>query len=373
MWTIPLKKVATCAPGVLLMTAALLTKPGDVDDFRAFYRAAELAGSSAGVYSNPGGNTPAAFLPFLRVPSYAWMLSPLALLGYPSAHTLWIALLVLAFGMSLWMVREQRGEIALAICYSFPAAFSLVLGQDIALVILIAMVTVRLHSANREVAAGLAASLLAIKVTYLLPVGLVFLARSRRGVLGLVAGTAIQVALCFALEGSRWPLDYLAVLRNPWLDPEPRRMLNIRALVAGIPYAGVIFALGAALVIGWLWFAARRLSFDNAMKVALPLGLIASAHGYVYDAVVLIPLLVSVASLRSWPGRLALWGLMPIPYMLLVSEYPAGVFIGSASVVAAVLLASIELYRRTPYVAARSSLSPDDNYLSNVRIIVTSP
>lgn len=219
------------------------------------------------------------------------------------------------------------------------------LGQDIALVVLIAMAATRLHAANREVAAGVVASLLAIKVTYLFPAALVFAVRSRRGAWGLAAGTAIQFGLSFAVAGSRWPLDYVAVLGSPLLDPEPRRMLSVRALVATLPHANFVFGFAAAFIIGCLWCVARRLCFDDAMKVALPLGLIASAHCYVYDAVVLIPLLVSVAFLNTRSGRLALFGLTPIPYLLVCGNTPAGAFIGSASVVAAVVFASIEIYR----------------------------
>ncbi len=91
--------------------------------------------------------------------------------------------------------------------------------------------------------------------------------------------------------------------------------------------------------------AARRLSFADAMTVAFPLGLIASAHGYVYDAVVLIPLFVAAASLRTWTGRLALFGLTPVPYVLILGDTPAGVFIGAACVIAAVVFATIGLYR----------------------------
>jgi len=358
--SIPLRKIATCLPGVLLMTAALATKPANVDDFRAFYRGAGLVHTAAGVYSNPG-NSPATFLPFLRIPSYAWTLRPLHSLGYQAAHTVWTGILILAFGAFLWIARERRNALALAICYSFPVAFSLALGQDIAFIILIAMAAVQLHAAKREVAAGLVASLLVVKATYLFPVALVFLARSRRGSYGLAAGTAIQIGWSFALEGSSWPLRYLAVLKNPLLDPEPRRMLSFRALLAACPHAGLLFAIAAALAMGWLWFVSRRMRFADAMTLALPLGLIASPHGYGYDAVVLIPLFASAASLRTGTGRLALFGLTPIPYILLLGNTPAVVFIGSASVIAAVVFAAIEFYRTRAVRSEKWSirLTPD--------------
>jgi hypothetical protein len=362
---IPRARIAIGLPGALLILAALATKPANVDDFRAFYRAAGLVQSAAGVYADPG-NTPATFLPFLRLPSYAWMLRPLHALGYHNAHTVWIGILIAAFVLLPWMARERRSELALALCWSFPAAFSLVLGQDIALVALIALAAIRLHAAKREAAAGLAASLLFVKVTFLFPVALVFLIRSRRGFYALAAGMAMQMAACFALEGARWPLRYWAVLGNPLLDPEPRRMLSLRATLAPFPHGYAVFAVAAALAIGWLWFAAQHMGFTDAIRIALPLGLIASTHGYVYDAVVMIPLFVAVASLHNAAGRIALFGLTPIPYILLLGNDPAGVFIGSASVIAAVVFATIGLYRNSRAGAAMQPimLTPD----SGVRV-----
>jgi hypothetical protein len=357
---VPWKKAALCLPGVFLILAALSTKPASVDDFRAFYRAATAIHSTAGVYSNPGSG-PASFLPFLRFPSYAWMLQPFRTLTYQNAHSLWVALLIMALASFLFIARRRRTELALAICYSFPVAFSLVLGQDIAFVILIAMAVVRLYAEQKIPAAGLAASLLFVKATYLFPVALVFCAKSRRGSLSLLAGVLFQLALCFAVAGPQWPFEYLAVLRNPLLDREPRRMLSVRALLAPVPHSGAIFAILAALVFACLWLAARRLRFEDAITLALPLGLIASAHGYVYDAVVLIPLFVSVASLRTWTGRLALFGLTPAPYLLLLGDAPVKVWAGAGTVVAGVVFAALQICRDRAEAAPAWSLklTPD--------------
>jgi hypothetical protein len=81
MRTVPLRKLALCLPG-LLLTVGLWAKPGFQDDFRMLFRAASRVHTAAGVYSDPGGNTLDTFLPFVRVPSYAWMLRPLVSLGY---------------------------------------------------------------------------------------------------------------------------------------------------------------------------------------------------------------------------------------------------------------------------------------------------
>jgi hypothetical protein len=174
---------------------------------------------------------------------------------------------------------------------------------------------------------------------------------------------AIQLALSFVLEGPRWPLAYLALLRSPLLDPVPRQMVSVRALVAALPYGSLIFAAVSALIIGWLWFSARRLRFGDAIKVALALGLIASPHCYAYDAVVLIPLFVSTASPHTRTGKLAAFGLTPIPYFMAGGTNPAAPFIGAALIVSGVLFSSFELYRtgkKGTAAVARTPIKSED-------------
>jgi hypothetical protein len=73
------------------------------------------------------------------------------------------------------------------------------------------------------------------------------------------------------------------------------------------------------------------------LAVALAVGLIATPHSKVYDGVVLIPLLVRVASLRSWEGLMAYLALMPGFYpMVLMGTAPATLAGRSFIVIAAI-------------------------------------
>lgn len=216
------------------------------------------------------------------------------------------------------------------------------LGQDIALVLLIALAAARLAASDREFAAGFVVSLLAIKPTYLVPAGLVCVARSRRGTYGLAFGGAIQLALCFAAEGLRWPFEYLALLRNPMFDLEPRRMLNLRALTSSLSLPPELLILGSLALLLWLWVIARRMPLADALILALPIGMLASPHSYIYDAVVAIPLLVMYGS--ELP---VLFALTPLPYLALMSERPPLVFSGSLAVVGAVLFGMLRSVRGT--------------------------
>jgi hypothetical protein len=278
-----------CSVGVLLMVFFLTQKPASLDDFRPFYRAARMP-ASPDIFAQTQYH--AEGLMFLRTPFYAALLYPLGRLDYPAARNIWTALMALCFVLALWLWPGERQRIALAACWSVPVMMALALGQDIALMLLIAAVSLRLWQNGRQAAAGLAASLLALKVTLLLPVALVFLARSRRGFIGLLAGSAAQLAACFAIQGPGWIPRYLAAVRSPLLDHVPARMPSFAAFVTGAP-----FVLLAAAAYGWIWWIARRESPAAAVTIALPIGIIAAPHCYAYDMAAAIPLLAGAAAM----------------------------------------------------------------------------
>ncbi|HTA47651.1 MAG TPA: glycosyltransferase family 87 protein [Bryobacteraceae bacterium] len=333
------RAVVLCAIGVGLTVWAVAQRPPAADDFRSFYRGAQLAGTKDGVYCCPtlfpDTGTTGSYLPYIRLPSYALMLKPMTALGYPEARTVWIVLNILALVAAVALFPGPRDKLVVALCFSMPVVYALLLGQDIAIVLLILMAAARLGLSNREFLSGMVASLLAIKPTYLLPAGIVFMARSRRGMYGLVFGTAIQIACSFVLEGSRWPFEYLAQLRHPMFDLEPRRMLNLRAITTSLSLPAPVFIAGSILVVICLWVIARKVRLYDALILALPLGMLASPHTYIYDAVVAVPLLLTCTE-----NLLVLFALTPVPYLALMMNEPGLVLGGSAAVVAATFVAA---------------------------------
>lgn len=329
--------IGLCAIGLCLTALALSQRPESVDDFRSFYRGAQLVGTHQGVYSQPAWlpdtNRPGRFLPYIRLPFYALLLKPLTALPYTTARAIWIALVVLAFAAMVPLYNGPRRKLAIALCFSMPVVFAINLAQDVAFIVLIVLAAGRLVSSQREFAGGLMVSLLGIKPTFLLPAGLVLLARSRRGTCGLVLGTAIQVAVSFVLEGPGWPLRYLELLRNPMFDLEPRRMLNLRAITTSLSLPAPVFVIGAIALLAWLWVIARKMELSRALLLALPVAMLASPHSYIYDAVVAIPLLVQAASTERISGLLAILALTPVPYIALLSESAPLVLAGCAVVV----------------------------------------
>jgi hypothetical protein len=351
--------VAICALGLSLMALAVSRNVVDGDDFRQFYRAATLAGGHESVFAHPSfspaTNADSDFLPFNRIPFYAAALRPLAALSYPAARRVWLGIVVLAFAGCVWLFPLNRGRFAVALSFSLPVVATLTLGQDIGLVLLIALAAARIWSKGREFLAGMTASLLAIKLSFLPAVAVVFLAKSRRGTLGLALGVAVQLAISTAWEGIGWPLDYLALLRKSALWYDPRRMPNIRALTVALSLPEWLWPVAAAVLLGWLFTVSRRLSVSHALILALPLGLIASPYGFLYDAVVLVPLLVSVFSFESWGGYMAAAALAPIPYLLSMSVNSAIAPLGAAIVVASALVSAASLSVRTPTESAQPS------------------
>ena len=344
------------------MALAIRERPESADDFRSFYRAAHLVQSHENVFSHPSfypdKQADGVFLPYIRIPSYAAALQPLASLPYTTARGLWLIATAIAMLASVWLFPGRRNRLAIALSFSFPLAYTFVLGQDIAFVLLIALAAAYLFSKQREFLAGLVASLVANKLSYLPAVGLVFLAKSRRATFGLALGVALQLAVSFALEGLNWPFDYLELLRHPVFDIEPRRMLNIRAITTSLGMPGAIYLIAGILLYALLWLAARRMTLPNAILIALPIGLIASPHCYVYDAVVLIPLMVTVASSTSWSGTVAMLALTPLPYLALMTEHASFLLAGSSLVVLSTLCAAFSLYARDLPIRITGSVKP---------------
>lgn len=298
-----------------------------MDDFLPFYRASRLIGDPDLFVQEHFAH---AGLMFLRTPFYAWLLRPLGALDYGVARAIWMGLMAVALGLSVVLWPGPRKRIAIATCWAAPVLFAFAQGQDIALMMLTLALSAKLWMSGREFAAGLAASLLALKLTFLFPVALVFLARSRRGSYGLILGTAAQFGISFALQGPAWIPEYLAVLRSPTLDRVPMRMPSLRALMPSIP-----FTVAATLVYGLIWRIARRAELTQVFAIVLPLGMIAVPHCYAYDVVVAVPLFATVVSQSTLPGALATVALSPIPYLLMSLDNPTA--LGAALIVAAVL------------------------------------
>jgi hypothetical protein len=318
------KAIAAGLAAMLLMMFVVSVMHMRNDDFRQFYRAASLAREHRDVYANPwyppANGEPAVYLPFNRLPSYAWALQPLAALPYRQARIVWYALAGLAFCGCIWLFPAARYRLGAALALSLPVAVAISIGQDIGFVLLIALAAARLADNGRDFSSGLAASLMAIKASFLPAVAIVYLVRSRKGVSGFALGVLVQLAISFAFQGVSWVSEYRAQLQYSLAAFIPRWMPNLRSMTTSLSLPTPIYVAAVIAVYVWLWRICQTTTPAKAMLVALPVGMIASPQCFVYDAAACIPLLVLVSSTERFDGLLAAAALTPIPALLMMSD-----------------------------------------------------
>jgi hypothetical protein len=276
-------------------------------DFLSFYAGAKLAGtpylySVEHVYEIQKriGN-PAQVSPFTRPPAYAVLLWPLGQLPYATAERVWQGLNLCAFAGFFWLW-APRDIMAPICCLFFPIWISFVVGQDTPLLLLIIAFGASLLRGNRSFAAGLVFSLCLIKFHLFILLALVVLAkRLWRFASGVLTGALGLAAVSFAVAGSNWPVQYVAVLRaNEQGQNSYRNMPNLNGLFHSVPHSAIWLALATLVVAYATWRVARRSGTDEAIGVALWGGLLTGLHGFIYDCGLLLPLLTRP------PGRIGL-------------------------------------------------------------------
>jgi len=289
--------VPACALLSLLLADALVR--GDRSyDFAAFYAAGQLAGTPE-LYSRSAlaqaelAAHATTYLPFLRPPTYALALKLLTFLPAETARLFWAVLNAAALlaGIQLWPGLSRASRWA-ALAAFFPTYYVLSIGQDTPLVLLFCALAARLMANRRDIAGGLALSLCAIKFSLCLALPIVLIASRRWKVFGAAAaGVAVQFLFSWAIQGSGWPLQYAAAFVHPEADI-PDHMPNLRGLLSWLPF-GQIAEIVAAVAIGALVYrCARSVPLPVALAGGLAAGQILSHHGFSYDALVLLPLIV---------------------------------------------------------------------------------
>ncbi len=293
-------------------------------DFLQFYTGAVLAGTD-GMYSMAAnreahlrlaGFTTKQGTYFIRPPFYAAVLHPLAFLPYQSAYWVFQAVSIAA---AVILVRLYRGpwQATAAMLLFFPLVVSILLGQDITLIMAICAAAILLHRSGRDAAAGFVLSLCSIKFHLFVLIPLVLIRHGKwRMIGGAAMGAVAWLAISTIVAGPAWPMRYLAVLENPVMNPDLDRMPTIQGILLGSPLA----VPAAVVVLGLFLFAIARLrNFEDSFGLALAGGLLLSMHSYIYDCVILLPALVAAIRGNSAAARgIALFLMTPITYFLLL-------------------------------------------------------
>jgi len=263
-------------------------------DFPIFYSSARLLGTPD-LYSPEavqrmqrqeiGCQSDAAA--FIRLPYFAALIWPFTLLPVGAAFVIWRLLLIAAeLGFVAFFGRSWKW--ALLVCvWSWPLAWDLDNGQDASFLLLAVMAGAFLLRRGQPFAAGLCFSWCAAKPHLLLLLPLLLAAQKmRRTVAGLATGSAIWLALSFAVGGWTWPAQFLHAIANPLIDPTPLELHNIRGLVHGWLPAEIALGLTVAAAV---WIVARRAPFEIGLAAVLAGSLLVCHHLTASDWCMLLP------------------------------------------------------------------------------------
>lgn len=265
----------------------------------------------------------------LDSPAYeALLFVPFAFLKYRAAYIAFFATNLALLGLSIWTLRpflEKLEEVwrwlpaAVFLCF-FPVAAALIQGQDSIVLLTLMLASAVSFYRGRDVGAGIFLGLTLFKFQFAIPIALLFLFWRRwRIVAGFsVTGVALAaVSLSLAgIGGLRactpdllWGLP-LSAAGWPNVEITASTMPNLRCLfhtLAGSsisPGKGELATAGCSILL-IAWVATRTANFALALLATL----LVSAHGMIYDAVLLVTPLAMVldARLAVSTGMTRLW------------------------------------------------------------------
>jgi Glycosyltransferase family 87 len=238
----------------------------------------------------------------------------------------------------VWPFRD-RALLLFAACWSFPLFADLSQGQDIAFLLLILAIAWRLVRRARFLA-GAVLALVALKFHLFLLVPVFLIAQRRwRMLAGASLTGSVILAVCFAVAGAHWIPEYARFVLQERMNPGIQAMPNLHGLLAGLQHDlawETAVALVVALAVMWV---ARRTSFSVGLSTALVGSLLTSHHAYLFDALLLLPALLTLATEvpRVSVRLLCILLLSPIPFLVI----PKVALAGPAPLLLTALLAAL--------------------------------
>ena len=364
---IPPARLRLWAVGLALMGLApvLAAFLYGLHDWPAFWSAGATAGTADLVdparhlaWQRANG-VPEAF--FAYPPGSAILFVPLAALPLPVGFIVnGLVMLIATIGAG-WVAgpvfRIERSSAALALLAFAPVTASVVLGQNAALGLLLAMVAIAGLNRADPTPTGIAIGLLLYKPTYALPlIGLLVL-RRRWAELAIVA-----------LIGAGWYLAGVWAAAGDWLWPGPwaaglggylqadfagnaDKAISLPGLAAraGVPELGAI-AIGG-LVVALSIPHLRRAAIVEAAAGACLIGVAVSPHAWGYDAALAAPFLLAMLTGRVGPGEPGRTWAVAIVYLLGLTWLVSRQTVISGVAIAVIILLGLWLrdaWRRRP-------------------------
>jgi hypothetical protein len=269
-------------------------------------------------------------VPYVRPPYYAVLEAPLTALPLPRLFAVnLVTLSVLLIGCWIWFAR-RLGENALVLASLFlPAALGISMGQDLALMLALAVLSYHLYARDREFAAGAVLGLALFKYHLLLLIGPAMLLGGRRRMFGGFASSgAVFGLISVLLIGPAGISDYARLIFRKDLEglyPSLELMTNWNGLLANfrIVSPAAVLLLSAATV-AWALIASWKAPWWRGMAASIAGAILIVPHVFGYDLTVLLlgMILASQLSQSKLTRATAAWLCFPICYMAAMFEAP---------------------------------------------------
>lgn len=269
-------------------------------------------------------------VPFVRMPFYAVLLTPLAALPFGAAFWFWLgAQTTVLLAIWRWIGTRFGAESLILASLFLPTALGIAHGQDCVLMAAVLAGVYHFARQGREQAAGAVLGLGLIKFHLFLLWPLALAVQKKWRMMGAAAVVvAVELAVSLLLAGPSGMSRYFALLQRDDLDrlmPSEELMINVRSLLlnAGIQSVAAE-ALAIALVVGlviWSCWNAPLWRWIAAVSIG---SLLVVPHVYGYDAsLLLVPVMAVVYGADSKLAR-AMAGLllMPLPPLMALFGSP---------------------------------------------------
>ena len=263
-------------------------------------------------------------IPFVRLPVYGLLLTPLSMLPFGTAFWVWLGFQsAMLLALWAWIAREVGGNGPLWAALFAPAALGVAHGQDCVFMAAVVLGVYVLLRRERDFAAGAVLGLGLIKFHLFLLWPLALIVQKRwRTMAGAAVTVAAELGISLLLAGPSGLRAYFALLLRDDLGqlmPSEERMLNIRSLLLNLgldsmPLEGICIAAVVVLMV-WTCWKAPLWRWLAAVSVA---SLLVVPHVYGYDATLLLvpAVLAYYRSERSF-GKVAAGALLlPVPFLM---------------------------------------------------------
>lgn len=301
-------------------------------DFNQFYSAGRLVGTGHlydfdALFKLEAPRGPGC--PTGRLPIVLYGHKVLGVLPYQTARLAWLALnLAALLVFALFWPGARPLITGVAMAWSMSPTMAILFGQDLPLWMMFFTLGLVLLGKDRPWSAGFAFSLCICK--YHLAVGVPVMLVAQKRWKTLIAGATacfVWLAVCFLIEGPRWPVEYLKATRMPEMSPATARMPNLHGLTAWLPGGAAVESILILLVVFLLWRVCRSVtSIGLSGAAAAASGLLLGQHAYTVDCLLLIPLGALMMDRPAIPLWMKAWSLVmlsPVPALLLTSDQPA--------------------------------------------------